>query len=234
MRPEAPNAGACCWPHPYLFLRQLRLGYPGHCNACPHKSPRHQYGAGRPTGFGDDGRCRSRQHPHRHGRRKSRPPFCDDTQHDMVRHRYGFRLSGQYLGDRMVLRFITGVAIGGVFGPCVALITVHWAPRIPGAGDSLHAQHLRHRRRRSVLRGPVLPQRPLPHSLYDRRYRPRGPAFWWLIPADNDPRFLKTHRSQTGGRKGCPQEKSSRAKSASGLFWALYCSAAAWAVSGAR
>ena len=32
-------------------------------------------------------------------------------------------------GEWMVLRFFTGVAIGGVWGPCVALISIHWAPR---------------------------------------------------------------------------------------------------------
>lgn len=29
----------------------------------------------------------------------------------------------------MVLRFITGVGIGGVWGPCVALLAEHWSPR---------------------------------------------------------------------------------------------------------
>lgn len=28
----------------------------------------------------------------------------------------------------MILRFFTGIAIGGVWGPCVALVMEHWAP----------------------------------------------------------------------------------------------------------
>jgi MFS family permease len=32
-------------------------------------------------------------------------------------------------GQWMILRFLTGVAIGGAWGPCVALISMHWSPR---------------------------------------------------------------------------------------------------------
>ena len=36
----------------------------------------------------------------------------------------------------MVLRFVTGLAIGGVWGPCAALIADHWAPRFRGRAVS--------------------------------------------------------------------------------------------------
>ena len=36
----------------------------------------------------------------------------------------------------MVLRFVTGLAIGGVWGPCAALIADHWAPRYRGRAVS--------------------------------------------------------------------------------------------------
>ncbi|MDR3590176.1 MAG: MFS transporter [Negativicutes bacterium] len=36
----------------------------------------------------------------------------------------------------MVLRFITGIGIGGVWGPCVALLAQHWAPRYMARANS--------------------------------------------------------------------------------------------------
>jgi len=36
----------------------------------------------------------------------------------------------------MVLRFLTGIAIGGVWGPCAALIAEHWAPEYRGRAAS--------------------------------------------------------------------------------------------------
>lgn len=36
----------------------------------------------------------------------------------------------------MVLRFVTGLAIGGVWGPCAALIAQHWAPEYRGRAAS--------------------------------------------------------------------------------------------------
>jgi MFS family permease len=40
-------------------------------------------------------------------------------------------------GHWMVLRFFTGVAIGGLWGPCSALIAEHWAPAYRGRASSL-------------------------------------------------------------------------------------------------
>ncbi len=42
----------------------------------------------------------------------------------------------QSWGEWMVLRFATGFAIGGVWGPCAALIAEHWAPRYRGRAAS--------------------------------------------------------------------------------------------------
>ncbi len=39
-------------------------------------------------------------------------------------------------GAWMVLRFLTGVAIGGVWGPCAALIANHWYPKYRGRAAS--------------------------------------------------------------------------------------------------
>ena len=39
-------------------------------------------------------------------------------------------------GSWMVLRLITGIAIGGVWGPCAALIASHWAPKYRGRAAS--------------------------------------------------------------------------------------------------
>jgi MFS family permease len=39
-------------------------------------------------------------------------------------------------GQWMVLRFVTGLAIGGVWGPCAALIAQHWAPEYRGRAAS--------------------------------------------------------------------------------------------------
>lgn len=36
----------------------------------------------------------------------------------------------------MVLRFLTGVGIGGVWGPCVALLAKHWAPKYMARANS--------------------------------------------------------------------------------------------------
>ncbi len=37
----------------------------------------------------------------------------------------------------MILRFITGIGIGGVWGPCVALLAAHWAPRYMARANAL-------------------------------------------------------------------------------------------------
>jgi MFS family permease len=37
----------------------------------------------------------------------------------------------------MALRFLTGLGIGGVWGPCVALLAAHWAPRYMARANSL-------------------------------------------------------------------------------------------------
>jgi MFS family permease len=39
-------------------------------------------------------------------------------------------------GEWMVLRFVTGLAIGGVWGPCAALIAQHWSPEFRGRAAS--------------------------------------------------------------------------------------------------
>lgn len=39
-------------------------------------------------------------------------------------------------GAWMVLRLLTGIAIGGVWGPCAALIASHWAPKYRGRAAS--------------------------------------------------------------------------------------------------
>jgi MFS family permease len=39
-------------------------------------------------------------------------------------------------GQWMVLRFVTGLAIGGVWGPCAALIAQHWSPEHRGRAAS--------------------------------------------------------------------------------------------------
>jgi MFS family permease len=39
--------------------------------------------------------------------------------------------------DWMVLRFFTGLAIGGLWGPCSALVAEHWAPSFRGRAASL-------------------------------------------------------------------------------------------------
>jgi MFS family permease len=39
-------------------------------------------------------------------------------------------------GEWMVLRFVTGLAIGGVWGPCAALIAQHWSPEYRGRAAS--------------------------------------------------------------------------------------------------
>jgi MFS family permease len=36
----------------------------------------------------------------------------------------------------MILRFVTGIGIGGVWGPCVALLAQHWAPRYMARANS--------------------------------------------------------------------------------------------------
>jgi MFS family permease len=36
----------------------------------------------------------------------------------------------------MLLRFVTGIGIGGVWGPCVALLAQHWAPRYMARANS--------------------------------------------------------------------------------------------------
>lgn len=52
----------------------------------------------------------------------------------------GVGMAGVYLvntwGHWMVLRFVTGLAIGGVWGPCAALIAQHWAPEFRGRAAS--------------------------------------------------------------------------------------------------
>ena len=40
-------------------------------------------------------------------------------------------------GQWMVLRFLTGVAIGGLWGPCSALVAEHWAPAFRARASSL-------------------------------------------------------------------------------------------------
>lgn len=37
----------------------------------------------------------------------------------------------------MILRFLTGIGIGGVWGPCVALLASHWAPRYMARANAL-------------------------------------------------------------------------------------------------
>ncbi|MCK9391839.1 MAG: MFS transporter [Syntrophales bacterium] len=39
-------------------------------------------------------------------------------------------------GEWMVLRLVTGIAIGGIWGPCAALIAEHWAPEYRGRASS--------------------------------------------------------------------------------------------------
>ncbi len=39
-------------------------------------------------------------------------------------------------GQWMVLRLVTGIAIGGIWGPCAALIAAHWAPAYRGRASS--------------------------------------------------------------------------------------------------
>jgi len=39
-------------------------------------------------------------------------------------------------GEWMILRFVTGLALGGIWGPCAALIAEHWAPRYRGRAAS--------------------------------------------------------------------------------------------------
>lgn len=39
-------------------------------------------------------------------------------------------------GEWMLLRFVTGIAIGGIWGPCAALVAEHWAPRYRGRAAS--------------------------------------------------------------------------------------------------
>jgi MFS family permease len=48
----------------------------------------------------------------------------------------GFIVYVNTWGAWMVLRFLTGVAIGGVWGPCAALIANHWAPKYRGRAAS--------------------------------------------------------------------------------------------------
>ncbi len=40
-------------------------------------------------------------------------------------------------GMWLVLRFVTGIAVGGIWGPCSALIAEHWAPEYRGRAASL-------------------------------------------------------------------------------------------------
>ena len=40
-------------------------------------------------------------------------------------------------GMWMILRFVTGIAVGGIWGPCSALIADHWAPEYRGRAASL-------------------------------------------------------------------------------------------------
>jgi len=49
----------------------------------------------------------------------------------------GFVYFIQSWGAWMVLRFITGIAVGGIWGPCSALIAEHWAPQYRGRAASL-------------------------------------------------------------------------------------------------
>lgn len=92
----------------------------------------------------------------------------------------------------MALRFITGVAIGGVFGPCVALITVHWAPKYRARATAFMLS--------TFAIGAVVASFVGRFSLsYDFRILfATGAssaivalAFWYLIPADNDQRFIE-------------------------------------------
>ncbi|MCX5906947.1 MAG: MFS transporter [Deltaproteobacteria bacterium] len=39
-------------------------------------------------------------------------------------------------GQWMILRFLTGIGIGGIWGPCAALIASHWAPAYRGRAAS--------------------------------------------------------------------------------------------------
>jgi MFS family permease len=52
----------------------------------------------------------------------------------------GLGMAAVYLvntwGHWMVLRFVTGLAIGGVWGPCAALIAQHWSPEFRGRAAS--------------------------------------------------------------------------------------------------
>ena len=52
----------------------------------------------------------------------------------------GVGMAGVYLVDAwlpwMLLRFFTGLAIGGVWGPCAALIAEHWSPECRGRAAS--------------------------------------------------------------------------------------------------
>ena len=52
----------------------------------------------------------------------------------------GVCMAAVYLVDSwtqwMVLRFISGLALGGVWGPCAALIAAHWSPQVRGRAAS--------------------------------------------------------------------------------------------------
>jgi MFS family permease len=48
----------------------------------------------------------------------------------------GFIVFVNSWGGWMVLRFLTGVGIGGVWGPCVALLAKHWAPQYMARANS--------------------------------------------------------------------------------------------------
>ncbi len=37
----------------------------------------------------------------------------------------------------MILRFVTGIGVGGVWGPCVALLAAHWSPRYMARANAL-------------------------------------------------------------------------------------------------
>jgi MFS family permease len=52
----------------------------------------------------------------------------------------GIGMGGVYFMDSwahwLVLRFLTGIAIGGIWGPCAALIAEHWSPEYRGRAAS--------------------------------------------------------------------------------------------------
>jgi len=48
----------------------------------------------------------------------------------------GFVYIIQSWSEWMLLRFVTGIAIGGIWGPCAALVAEHWAPRYRGRAAS--------------------------------------------------------------------------------------------------